>query len=35
MAQTTQDASFGPILVVSVHPNPRRGVKSYVEPKYY
>ena len=35
MAQTTQNASFGPVLVVSAYPNPRHGVKAYIEPKYY
>ena len=35
MAQTTQNASFGPILIISAHPDPRCGVKSYIEPNYY
>ena len=35
MTQTTRFESFGPVLVISVHPNPCCGVKSYIEPKYY
>ena len=33
MAQTTQNASFGPVLVISAHLNPRRSIKLYIEPK--
>ena len=35
MAQTTQNASFGPILVNTAHPNPSRCVKLDIEPKVY
>ena len=35
MAQTTRFESFGPVLIISVHPNPCCGVKLYIEPKYY
>ena len=35
MTQTMRFESFGPVLVISIHPNPCCGVKSYIEPKYY
>ena len=35
MAQTTRNTLFGPVLIVFAHLNPRRSIKSYIEPKYY
>ena len=33
-AQTTCFVSFGPVIVIATHPNPRCRIKSYMEPKY-
>jgi hypothetical protein len=33
MAQTTQNTSFGLVLAAAAHPNPRRAVKTQIEPK--
>ena len=35
MAQTTQNASFGPDLIISAHTNRHCRVKSYIKLKYY
>ena len=35
MAQTTQNASFGPVLIISAHTNRHCRVKSYIKLKYY
>ena len=34
MAQTTQDASFGPVFLIATQPNPPRHFKTWMEPKY-
>ena len=33
MAQMTQNASVGPVLVISAHINPHHSIKLYIEPK--